>query len=67
MTFHALGGGVGTIEPTAFRVAPSVALSHCPNCGNPDCPEVSKTPYWTRCPATDRLARPIISDPKGSP
>ena len=38
-----------------------VAPSHCQNCGNPDCPEVSKTPYWTRCPATDRIARASLA------
>lgn len=25
---------------------------YCSQCGNPDCPTVSTTPTWDRCPAT---------------
>lgn len=32
------------------------ATRYCRDCGNPDCPNVSTDPYWSRCPASDRLA-----------
>lgn len=33
-------------------------FTHCPKCGNPDCPMVSNTPYWSRCPSEKGFGMP---------
>ena len=32
------------------------AIAYCRDCGNPLCPKVAANPYWSRCPASRRLA-----------
>jgi hypothetical protein len=31
-------------------------VRYCKDCGNPDCPQVSADPYWSKCPAEYRRA-----------
>ncbi len=38
-------------------------LRYCPDCGNCDCPNVSSAPYWSRCPAADRVSRTRVKEP----
>ena len=50
--FFRVTGPDGRVENVTLTVRKA---THCPDCGNPDCPQVSASPYWRRCPASQRL------------